>query len=180
MDLSTWLFANLTPRMWTGSPSLEPEPSPMRILLVAGLNDLMRGGGFESVTTQIERFRALVKHQNRYHPGKPNSFAVAPLLPVPKLVWFPDNGTQAPGYPNRIEEVKQINDWIKVMNMHNNISQVPMFNIWGTRTTKRMVEGAQVEFKTHRWNAWRASEAFEEKVHLSDKMRVKMGQYVVK
>ena len=51
--------------------------------------------------------------------------------------------------------------------------------IWGTRTTKRMVEGAQVEFKTQRWNAW-ASEAFEDKVHLADKMRVKMEQYVVK
>ena len=35
--------------------------------------------------------------------------------------------------------------------------------------------GAEVEFKTHSWNKWSASEAYEDKV-LADKMRVKMGQ----
>ena len=46
--------------------------------------------------------------------------------------------------------------------------------IWGTRTSKRMV-GAEVEFKTHSWNKWSTSEAYEDRV-LADKMRVKMGQ----
>ena len=31
-----------------------------------------------------------------------------------------------------------------------------------------------------RWNEWRASEAYEDKLHLTDKMGIKMGQYVVK
>ena len=72
-----------------------------------------------------------------------------------------------------------VNEWIKVFNRNNNISQVPGFHTWGTRTTKRMVDGERVEFKTHRWNEWRASEAAGDKLHLVDKMRVKMAQYVV-
>ena len=50
----------------------------------------------------------------------------------------------------------------------------------GTRTSKRWVDGAMSEFKTHRWNDWRASEDREDKLHLSDKLRVRMGQYVHK
>jgi hypothetical protein len=156
------------------------QTRPMRILLVAGLNDLIKGGTFESITQQIKRFKVNVDHQVHYHPAKPNSFAVAPLLPAPKLVWFSDNGPTSPGYVDRQAEVNQINEWIKSFNTQNNISQVPRFNIWGTRTTKRMVNGSQVEFKTHRWNEWRASEDYEDKLHLADKMRIKMGQYVVK
>ena len=98
---------------------------------------------------------------------------------APKFVWFPDNGPNPLGYTNRREESEQINEWIKVFNSSNNISQVPGFHTWGTRTTKRMVDGERVEFKTHRWNEWRASEAAGDKLHLVDKMRVKMAQYVV-
>ena len=156
------------------------QPRPMRVLLVAGLNDLIKGSSFDEITQQILRFRVNVDHQVHYHLGKPNSFAVAPLLPAPRLVWFPDNGPTSPEYVNRLAEVDRLNEWIRNFNTFNNISQVPRFNIWGTRTTKRMVNGAQVEFKTHRWNEWRASEAFEDKLHLTDKMRIKMGQYVVK
>ena len=156
------------------------EPRPMRILLVAGLNDLVKGADFETFTTSVMRFDVNVSLQNRCHPGKTNSFAVAPLLPAPKLVWFPDNGPHSPNYRNRRDEVSQINVWIKSFNQRKGIHQVPGFNVLGTRTSKRWVDGAMTEFKTHRWNDWRASEDREDKLHLSDKLRVRMGQYVHK
>ena len=54
---------------------------PMRILLVAGLNDLAKGGSFDTLTSQYKRLYEVVKIQGReYHPGMANSFAVAPLL----------------------------------------------------------------------------------------------------
>ena len=81
-----------------------------------------------------------------------NEIAIAPLLPTPKFVWYPCNGTPPPGYRNRRVEVERINEWVKVFNARNEIHQVPRFNIWGTRTTKRYIEGTQSEFKTHRWN----------------------------
>ena len=85
------------------------EVRPMRILLVAGLNNLIKGGDFESLTTQYKRFGDNASYQSsRFHPGKNNSFAIAPLLPAPKLVWFPDNGPTTPGYVNRRDEVASI------------------------------------------------------------------------
>ena len=42
---------------------------PMRILLVAGLNNLIKGGDFESVTTQFKRFEVNVSYQNKFHLG---------------------------------------------------------------------------------------------------------------
>ena len=152
----------------------------MRVLLVAGLNDLAKGGDFDSITTEFKRFAHVVRHANDHHLGVANQVAVAPLLPAPKFVWYPDNGTPPPGYRNRREEVERINEWVKVFNARNDIHQVPRFNIWGTRTTKRYVEGTQMEFKTHRWNEWRVSEPAGDKLHLCDKMRVKMAKYVIK
>ena len=153
---------------------------PMRVLLVAGLNDLAKGGDFDSITTEFKRFAHVVRHASDHHRGVANQVAVAPLLPAPKFVWYPDNGTPPPGYRNRREEVERINEWVKVFNARNDIHQVPRFNIWGTRTTKRYVEGTQMEFKTHRWNEWRVSEPAGDKLHLCDKMRVKMAKYVIK
>ena len=153
---------------------------PMRVLLVAGLNDLIKGGDFESLTRDIKRFQDNVSHQNNFHPGKSNSFAVAPLLPAPKLVWYTDNGPTSSTYVNRIEEMTRINEWIQTFNMKNGIHQVPRFHTMGIRTSKRKVEGKMVTFKTHRWNEWRASEQVEDKLHVVDKVRVKMGKYVLK
>ena len=153
---------------------------PLRVLLVAGLNDLAKGGDFDSITMQIKRFAFHVKGQVEYHPGDSNSFAVAPLLPAPKFVWFPDNGDPPPGYRNRRAEVERINEWIRTFNASKGIHQVPRLNIWGTRTSKKYIDGTQVEFKTHRWNEWRESEPAHDKLHLCDKMRVKMAQYVIK
>ena len=153
---------------------------PMRILLVAGLNNLVKGEDFESLTTQYRRFYFNSTYQNKFHPGSSNSFAVAPLLPAPKLVWLPDNGPCSSSYVNRRDEVATLNEWVKTFNMKNDIHQVPAFNIMGTRTTKKRVGGQLTEFKTHRWNLWRASEAKEDKLHLIDRERVRMGQYVLK
>ena len=156
------------------------EERPMRILLVAGLNNLIKGGDFESLTYAYKRFQVNTNHQNKFHLGSRNSFAVAPLLPAPKLVWFPDNGQTSPGYVNRWDEFKNINEWIKTFNTRNGIRQVPAFDHFGTRACRKKVGHQFVEFKTHRWNLWRASESKEDKLHLVDKERVRMGQYILK
>ena len=156
------------------------EDKPMRVLLMAGLNDLVKGGGAEYLTEQVTRFKENVSYQNFRHPGRNNSFAMAPILPAPKLVWYPDNGPTSPNYVNRREEVEWVNDWIRHFNHQNNIQEVPGFHVMGTRSTRRVVNGVQYESKTHRWNQWRASEAWEDKLHLVDQMRVKMRNYVLK
>ena len=156
------------------------EPHPMRVLLVAGLNDLLKGGDFQSVREQIKRFKINIDYQNRYHPGLHNQFSVATLLNPPKMCWLPDNGPVPAGHSDRSDDITLINDWIDAFNSLSQRQCVPRFNTWGTRTTSRMVNGVEREFKTHRWNEWRSSEPRNDMLHLSDKMRVKMGRHVIR
>ena len=64
----------------------------MRVLLVAGLNDLLKGGDFHSVREQIKRFKVNIDYQKRSHPVLHDQFSVATLLNPPKMCWLPDNG----------------------------------------------------------------------------------------
>ena len=64
----------------------------MRVLLVGGLNDLLKGGNYNSVKEDIEKFARHLKDQDSHHPGLTNEFSVATLLNPPKMVWCPDDG----------------------------------------------------------------------------------------
>ena len=153
------------------------EPRPQRVLLVAGLNDLIKCGGANHFKEQVMQFEDQVVHQNRYHIPKLNEMMVAPLILPPKLCWFPDNGPPPPGYTNRLGELIEINSWIKEFNSRNSVIGLPNFQTWGTRSWHDWA--GQVR-QTHRWNEWRSSEPDHDKLHLSDKMRAKMGKVVVK
>ena len=51
----------------------------------------------------------------------------------------------------------------------------------GVRSSYKVLQdGSKWDFKTHRWNEWRQSEPVDDKLHLADKMRIKMGKSVVK
>lgn len=155
------------------------EPRPMRILLVAGLNDLLQGSSVEKIKESIESFHADVSGQDRYHMRR-NEFSVAPLLNPPKLAWFPDNGTPPPQHKNQLVDLFNLNEWIKSFNMKNGIVGVPNFSTWATRkTTKVLADGSRWEFKTHRWNEWRQSEARHDMLHLNDAHRIKMAKFVM-
>ena len=67
-----------------------------------------------------------------------------------------------------------------MFNAKNYINQVPRFNFWGRRATKKYLEGTQREFKTHRWKEWSSSMPAGDKLNLCDKMRIKMDKYVIK
>ena len=57
---------------------------------------------------------------------------------------------------------------------------MPRFHLFGTRTSRRLVNGVHQIFKTHRWQEWRSSEPRHDMLHLSDKMRIKMGRQVIR
>ena len=160
----------------------QKEVRPMRILLVAGLNDLVKGGSRDSVMSAITEFRSAVDHQNRYHPGAQNQFAVSPLLCPPKLVWYEDNGPIPQDHlGNRREELDLLNNDILSFNAQSGLVHIPHFNTLGVRRTKLWYEdGSWRNILQHRWNHWRASEAVSDKLHLVDGLRVKMGRMVLK
>ena len=157
------------------------ETRPMRIVLVAGLNDLIKGGNEATVKDQIERFKTNIDSQNRYHHNtRRNEFCVATLLNPPKLAWFPDNGPPPPHHTNRLVELASLNQWIKEFNLKNGFEAVPSFQTWGTRTSQKVLEdGSAWPIKTHRWNEWRHSEPVHDKLHLTDTKRIKMGKSVI-
>ena len=157
------------------------EARPMRIMLVAGLNDLIKGGSKASFIEAVLGFKINVDAQNKYHlDGTKNEFCVAPLMNPPKLCWFPDNGSEPPGFQNRLVEIAEINEWINCFNKQNGMSGPPCFQTWGARSSRKILEdGSSWPFKTHRWNDWREEEKAE-KLHLVDKLRAKMGQTIVK
>ena len=153
------------------------EERPQRLVLVAGLNDLLKGGNAEQLKESILDFEDQVKHQNRYHL-KRNEFYVAPLIIPPKLGWFLDNGPMPDGYINRLDEMRDINNWIREFNAKNNIQGImPNFQAWGNRTWRDRAGGFR---QTHRWNDWRSTEAVNDKLHLKDSLRAKMGRAVVR
>ena len=153
----------------------------MRILLVAGLNDLVKGGNKDTVMQNIQHFSQTVEAQNRYHSGERNEFAVAGILNPPKLAWHKDNHAPPRGYINRLGELTQLNEEISRFNTDNGMFCSPGFQNVGVRTTKIWHEdGSWSDFKAHRWQEWRRTEPDHDKLHLNDRMRIKMGQMVVK
>ena len=154
------------------------EPRPMRIVLVAGLNDLVQGSSVDAIKDAIERFEADVSSQNRYHVRR-NEFCVAPVLNPPKLTWFPDNGATPFGHKNRLVDLHNLNGWITSFTRRNKIDRVPNFSTWGTRkTTQILKDGSPWEVKTHRGKEWRQTEARPDMLHLNDAHRIKMGRYI--
>ena len=90
---------------------------PMRVLLAAGVNDLLKGGTFNTITNSILNLKNTIDEQNRFHPSAQNELVVATILNPPKFTWFKDTGPPPPGHINRLEEVSQINQWIVKLNM---------------------------------------------------------------
>ena len=151
---------------------------PMRILLVAGVNDLLKGGTFTSITNSILTLKQTVDLQNQYHPSKQNELVVATILNPPKLCWFPDNGAPPPGHRNRLQEITEINKWIVEFNdSYGNLT--PRFHRFGVKSGRKFVNGAPTPLHVHQLSKWRQSEEVVDMIHLNDQMRIRLGAAVI-
>ena len=132
----------------------------------------------------IQEIRKTVDYQaHSYHPTILNTLAVSTLVYPPQLAWFPDNGWfPSYNYTNQKEKIDWINGEIEKDNNASGIHYAPGMHKFGVRTdTKKYVNryGAiQVrKTKTHRWEEWREEDKAR-MLHLSNKVRVKMGRKV--
>ena len=89
---------------------------PMRVLLVAGTNDLTKGGTMATITSSILQLKNTIDDRNSHHPSVKNELVVATLFNPPKLTWFADAGPPPPGHVNRLDEITAINNWIVEFN----------------------------------------------------------------
>ena len=152
---------------------------PMRILLVAGLNDLLKGGNMESLTNSILTFKNAVDDQNHYHPRIPNELVVSTLLNPPIITWFPDNGRPPRGHVNRLEEITAINNWIVEFNQGYGHT-TPRFHRFGVRMGRKMENGVSVPMHVHQFRKWRQTEPVDRMLHLNDYWRIRLGGAVIK
>ena len=173
------------------------ETRSMDILLVAGLNNVLRGENDDKIMARLHSFYEVVKDQaEKCHPDQPSTFTVATFLYPPQLAWFPDNGPYPyPTYNNKLGMMRRLNDRIINFNqkifveqdklyksLNNGVSgevgKCVKFHTYGLRkrtvVTKR---GNRVEIKKHRWENWREAEP-SRMLHLSDEQRVKMGKAI--
>ena len=157
------------------------EKTPMRILVVAGLNDLLRGGDRVSVMAALRQFKEVVAANDHYHPGTPNKFAVAPLLIPPRLGWYEDKPPQGPqtSYVNKLSDIQMLNEEIEEFNTLNGMGNVPHLNLLGARRYKVWYEdGTHRQVVHHRMGQWRETEERFDKLHLNDTMRIRMARMV--
>ena len=152
---------------------------PMRVLLVAGTNDLLKGGDKDSLTNSILNLKNTIDDQNRYHSSTPNELVVSTMLNPPILTWFPDNGPPPEGHKNRLEEISEINQWIIEFNQGYGNS-TPRFHRFGVRSGRKLVNGSYVPMHVHQFKKWRQSEPVESMLHLNDYWRTRLGASVVK
>lgn len=168
------------------------------LVIIAGLNNIIRGDTNEKFMERIRSFHRDVIEQARiYHPEKPNTFCVATLLYPSKLCWLEGDGPlPSDGYDNQLGRMTELNDQIinfnnqklhdqslfyethgRVIN-HDTVSYAPGFHTYGTRKLKKMIQGKRVPIREHRWDWWRKSEDRSNKLHLTDEKRCKMGASV--
>ena len=148
------------------------SPRPMRILVAAGLNDILRGADRDTVVERFIHLKETIDAQNVFHPHAKNELVIATILNPPKLVWLPGNGSPPNNFKNHLKDLKELNSWIKFYNRENGRVCTPAFHRFGVRTVK----GVQA----HQLNQWRQSEPVMDMVHLNDRFRVRMGQAVVR
>ena len=58
----------------------------MRILVSAGLNDLITGGDRDIIIGRFIHLKEVIDNQNAYHPHVQKQLVIANLLTPPKLV----------------------------------------------------------------------------------------------
>ena len=164
----------------------ERETRGIDILLVAGLNNLVKGDRVEELFTKFGYFRDLVEWQaTKYHPAVKNTFAVATLLYAPQLCWFADDGPPpSPTYRNRLQEMQWLTTTLIEFNRKNGVPRFPHVRKFGVRidnqTSRDVYGNVEVKHRTrHKWEQWREEEKGR-MLHLNDQRRLLLGRAVNK
>jgi len=158
------------------------------VLLVAGLNDILRDTEPGDIIEEMRRFRASVYGMKKLKHCSPGSFAAACLPLPPKIAVLPKENRKLRS--NKYDDLCLLNEMIKIFNREETISRMPTvwaprFYTWGLKDVKnkkgvkigpreRLASKVGVR-KTH----YREDKACN-MLHLSDKKRLDMGKSCLK
>ena len=159
------------------------ETKPMDVLVIGGLNNLLRGENEDRFISRLDDFynAVVAQGEKRGHRNK-NTFAVATLFYPPILCWFEKNGRiPHKEYTNNIEMMTRLNDRIMRMNQRifteqkaiyveendgmtaGDFSRAPKFHTFGVRNRKHRME-------------WYRERNPSKKLHLTDRHRSTLGR----
>lgn len=144
------------------------ETRPMDVLVVGGLDNIIRGQTGPSIVKALEHLVDLIVWQGRSHPEEPNTCAIATLPYPPRICWLKENEEAPTNFDNQLRNIKWLNRKIEEINLKSGV-KVPKFHSFGVRKMTRF--GKQTT--KHRPEHWR-----EDGMELSDDQRIKLGRQV--
>ena len=129
--------------------------TPMRILLVAGEFDFIRGRSQMDIIESILHFQMVVYKQNSYHKHTHNEFVVATILNPPSICWYENNGPLPNNYTNHLKDLLEINSWIVHFNQDNGKEITPRIHRYGVKDGHELdTNGKRVKVKKHNRLHW--------------------------
>ena len=157
---------------------------PIDVLLVAGLNDVLKGATVQQIMQDIEEFKESVRSLCVLDETW-SSFAVATLPFPPKLVKFDAETRNLQS--NYIQVLIDLTTNIRELNRADAHPMIPTnlapcFHTWGMRINRhpRIIGPANLleHVSTHRLTLWRELKP-KDMLHLNDHLRLKMGKSAI-
>lgn len=157
---------------------------PVDVLLVSGLNDVLRGRSVGQIMADISVFRTAVKSLPGYL-GSASTFSVATPPFPPKFTSLPGDSRQIQA--NKLDLMVDLTERIKLTNRSANhpflpTGIAPCFHTWGMRSGilshTENPEFLLERMTGHRRGEWREPDP-DDMLHLSDETRVRMGKAVL-
>lgn len=149
------------------------RPQPKDVLLVCGLNDILRGHSVGSIMNDIIHLKKVV-----FSRGSPlSTFAVATLPFPPMLTTLPMDTHKV--QRNMSAVLTELTDeFIKFNNsswQQLPVTYAPKFHTWGLKGSNLADTGASGKLVMHRRGQWR-EQLPEKMLHLNDAARLRMGR----
>ena len=144
------------------------EKRPMDVLVVGGMDNIIRGQSGPAIVDALEHLVDLVMWQGRAHPREPNTCAIATLPYPPSLCWLRENEEVPTNFNNQLRNIKWLNGKIEELNLKSGI-KVPKFHSFGVRKMTRF--GRQTT--RHRPEHWA-----EDGLELTEDQKLKLARQV--
>ena len=160
------------------------DTKPMDVILIAGLNNLIKGYSADEMLREYDHLVQFVHYQaHKHHPELHNTCTIGTLYYAPQLCWLPAKGKCPPGFINQLVKMQYLNSEIERLNQESKLKS-PNFTVFGVRgggkhVMDEMGNWVWKDTTHHRYNDWREKDMVN-MLHLNDNMRMKMGRWVGK
>ena len=153
---------------------------PLDVILCGGLNNLLQGHSNGAIIEELAEFKEMVLGQR-----EGNTCAILTIIYPPKLCRLPlDPRPPSDQFRDRTQDIRALNGYIKGMNSNDQEERIirltPQPHTFGLKINPNgRFDGPLGRVNSHNVKAWREM-AFEDKLHLSDLQRLKVGKTIVK